>query len=217
MGGLGTGAGKRRFEQEEGGRDPNSPGGTQTRATLRAGPLEVPPPRPASQPGALPCTKPTHPRGAGCRRGGRAPLPGAPGQVGSTMWKQSHIVAAERRGPAAARRFQSLVPLRRAGSPEAGRRHAGPLLPCAAAEVQPRTADTARAQRPSHLPGPAQARPARARPLRSGGGRQRRPHSAYWLSRSRPRPRSGDLAQDPLPPGRVWPGQALAALSGHAP
>lgn len=202
--------------QEEGGTDPSSPRGAETRSRPRAGPGGSPtlagaaahPHRaPQDPPGARPARSPPAPRGAGCRRGGGAPLPGASGQVGSIMWKQSHILAAGRCWPAAARRVQSQIPAPPRGRPGCGRaqRSASAALRCRWLQA----ADCGQSPRPQPRcrQDPARASPARAQPLRSERGRSRRPHSAHWLLSARPRPLVA--TPRPCPAGnRLDPGPA---------
>lgn len=162
--------------REQRSRGPSSPRGAETRSRPQAGPRGAPTPAgaaarphcaPQDPPGARPAGSPPARRGAGCRRGGGAPLPGAPGQVGSITWKQSHILAAGRCGPAAARRVQAQVPAPARGRP-GGRARAALCLRSPALQL----AAGSRLRAVQATPSPATARtpprPAQPAPSRRG-------------------------------------------------
>lgn len=126
------------------------------------------------------------------------------------MWKQSHIATVGRCGPAAARRVQSLVLLRRAEA--LGRADAALSLCCSALlrtaglglRTEPASRDPDTAWTP---PRPAQPAPTAERALAA-------PPASFSplvaAPKAPPRDRPGP-AQYPPPPGRAPPGP------GHAP
>lgn len=213
MGGRETGTGKGR---DAGGarQNPAAPQ-AQRRARDRGRVVEAPPPRLRcacqTRPARAPARSPPAPgeRAAGEEEAHRCRGPRA-------RWAAPCGSSRTSRRPGGAGRRRPFASSRGSGSSAraaqgAGGRRARPPLPCAAADRPPRTADRARAAGPWHRADPAPARPARARPLRSERGRCRRPHSAHWLPRSRPRP----LSARPRP--RAASTSKCSAGPGHAP